>query len=492
MAGATSKSDGIRKRKQKRSKVSSGTTKPVNSVDKDRENKANEGTTKTSSLPIQSPSLWDRIADLKPFIGITLLVVLPHMFYTCYLYVCLQRPEWLAWTVSSLAACGLDRLGLPVSNPILRPAIRTADARQVLVVATMSSGTTQLAHELRSKLDLEIGHENSETLWSFVRDGTVSWFHGIRFLPRPGIDDPGASVEIDIPVPPKENHASQTDETGKPPSNKTVTLEGKMLFQYLVNLICRDLRPNMGFHPFMFRDNGKCSLRQSWGECWKDECTNLLEQEWGCGLRPKSPSDSCITPYRKILHLVRNPLKTVESLVTKFCIGGVDGDLQDPFVDFANALFPAYDFSALSCIEAAGYYVYEYNMAIIDATQKNYVDASFRIEDATPCMVAKMAGFFWEEDDEVAAAEEKQQSPEGGYQKQIRDHVLNRCSTSDSEDTSSSANRPMVSTKNKYNRGLLSLDWDDLLGGRHGSQKKEGDRDLQKRLKKMAAEFGYQ
>eukprot|EP00535_Pseudo-nitzschia_heimii_P006283 CAMPEP_0197195038 /NCGR_PEP_ID=MMETSP1423-20130617/30336_1 /TAXON_ID=476441 /ORGANISM="Pseudo-nitzschia heimii, Strain UNC1101" /LENGTH=185 /DNA_ID=CAMNT_0042648573 /DNA_START=176 /DNA_END=730 /DNA_ORIENTATION=+ len=185
MAGAKSKYDGMRKRKQNRPKVSSDTTKRANSED----NNARKSKAESSSLPTQKSSMKDRIADLKPFIVITLLVVLPHVFYTCYLYVCLQRPELLAWAVSSLTACGLDRLGLPLPIPILRPAFRSVDARQVLVVGTMSSGTTQVAHELRSKIDLEIGHENSETLWSFVRDGTVSWFHGIRFLPRPGIDD---------------------------------------------------------------------------------------------------------------------------------------------------------------------------------------------------------------------------------------------------------------------------------------------------------------
>ena len=31
-------------------------------------------------------------------------------------------------------------------------------------------------------------HENAEASWSFVRDGTVSWFHGIRYIARPGMD----------------------------------------------------------------------------------------------------------------------------------------------------------------------------------------------------------------------------------------------------------------------------------------------------------------
>ena len=95
----------------------------------------------------------------------------------------------------------------------------------------MSSGTTQMAHGLTSKLGLEIGHENSETKWSFVRDGTVSWFHGIRFLPRPGIDDTSASVDIVLPLPP-------SDEKEETTATQTFTLEGGRLFRYAVNLVC--------------------------------------------------------------------------------------------------------------------------------------------------------------------------------------------------------------------------------------------------------------
>ena len=50
----------------------------------------------------------------------------------------------------------------------------------------------------------------------------------------------------------------------------------------------------------------------------------------------------------------------------------------------------------------------------------------------------------------------------------------------------------MKSTENSYNKGLVSLDWDDLSGGKHGSRKKERDRNLQKRVKKLARNLGYQ
>ncbi len=383
-------------------------------------------------------------------VGLTFIVGVPYAIYVTYLFIWLQRPQWVSMLVK-----------------IQRPAFEVSDARQALIVGTMSSGTTQMAHDLSSKLGLEIGHENSETNWSFVRDGTVSWFHGIRFLPRPGIDDTSASVDIAIPLPP-------TDENNTAPATETISLKGERLFRYSVNLICRELRENMGFHPFMFRDNG-CSLRQSWEGCWKEECANLLEQEWGCALK-ESPSDStCTTPYHKILHQVRNPLNTVESLVTKFCINGVDGEVQIPFQVYASALFPKYKFKKLSCIEASGYYVYEYNRAILNAVKSGLVDTTFHVEGSTPCQIAELAGFF-------------EPPTEERYQQQIRDQLLELCGE---DSPSSEANQPMVSTKNKYNEGQLSLEWKDLLGGKHGSQKKEGDRDLQQRMQQMAKELGY-
>ena len=31
---------------------------------------------------------------------------------------------------------------------------------------------------------LEIGYEDSDSSWNFVRDGTVSWIHGMRYFER--------------------------------------------------------------------------------------------------------------------------------------------------------------------------------------------------------------------------------------------------------------------------------------------------------------------
>lgn len=55
----------------------------------------------------------------------------------------------------------------------------------------------------------------------------------------------------------------------------------------------------------------------------------------------------------------------------------------------------------------------------------------------------------------------------------------------------SAANQLMKSTENRYNKGLVSLHWDDLLGGKHGSRKKAGDEDLLKRIRKLTQNLGY-
>lgn len=200
-----------------------------------------------------------------------------------------------------------------------------------------------------------------------------------------------------------------------------------------------------------------------------------MKHEWGCGLRRRNNEgrDDCETPFHKVLHQERHPLRTIESLVAKFCIGGLEGKVQPSFLFFADGLFPQHNFSEMSCTEAAGYYVYEYNSAIVKARELGLVDDQFHVEDATPCQIAKAGGF--EDSDSVY-------SPS-------REHVLKVCNSQSSG--GSAANQLMKSTENRYNTGLVSLNWDDLLGGKNGSRKKAGDEDLQKRIRKLTQNLGY-
>ncbi|GFH55135.1 hypothetical protein CTEN210_11611 [Chaetoceros tenuissimus] len=360
-------------------------------------------------------SLWATIKK-SPMFWISAVVMIPYSLYNFYLYLFLQRPD------------ALQLATLNMYQP--RPRVNLTDTRQVLIVGTISSGTTQVSHDLSKKLHLEIGHENAETNWSFVRDGTVSWFHGVRYIPRPGID---------------------------------TELKNEYLFQQSINALCKQVYPNMGFHPFMFRD-GQCNLRQSWDACWKDECKQVLTSEWGCGL--KENEHTCVTPFQNVLHQVRHPLRTIESLVTKFCINGVEGKVQPVFITFASALFPQHDFSSMSCIEAAGYYVDEYNNAMLAVD----LDHSFHVEETTICDIAKLAGFI--ENDVVY-----------GPNKEIVSRIC--------RDEYSDTNQIMRSNRNTYNSGKLNLSWDDLLGGKFGSRKNPGDSDLLNRIKLLSSKLGY-
>ena len=53
------------------------------------------------------------------------------------------------------------------------------------------------------------------------------------------------------------------------------------------------------------------------------------------------------------------------------------------------------------------------------------------------------------------------------------------------------AKEPMVSTAYSVNRGQLKLEWDDLLGGKHGSSRKDGDPELRDSLQRLGLDLGY-
>lgn len=172
---------------------------------------------------------------------------------------------------------------------------------------------------------------------------------------------------------------------------------------------------------------------------------------------------------------MRNPIHTLESLVVKYCIGGVDGLAAVPFWTYASALFPKYDnFYADSCIEAVGYFMVMYLEAMVDASKKGAIDAFYRIEDSSACDVAKMAGLM-ANDTTVY---------EPNY---IR--ISKLCNKDNN--TNSPAQQIVEKKLNKVNKDEVHLGWSDLLGGMHGSKRREGDRKLQDRIKNLFKEFGY-
>lgn len=292
-----------------------------------------------------------------PLIVVLPYVLIPYFIYNAYHYVVLQRPELLSPFVS------------------LRPALKVTEPRQALIVGTMSSGTTQVAHELYSHLGLEVQHEVSDSTTYFCRDGTVSWFHGIRFLPHP-------------PTMPQ------------------------------MAKLCVNFTNNMGFHPRMYAAQS-CSSWTTWSSCWMKSCFHLLQNEWGC-----SPQ-SCQTPFAVTLLQVRHPIRTMESLAAKFCVGTT---VHPSFETFVSALFSV---QAGECLEWVATYVLEYNQAMLQAHQQGAIHHWYRVEETSPCQVAALAGFLnhtnplYHRVQQKCRDDEQLQHPMVSTQYQINDKVVN-------------------------------------------------------------------
>ena len=313
--------------------------------------------------------VWSRA---KMLLTVTPIVATPYVLYLLYMFVHLQ-------------------------SGLLRAPVAAHEMRQVLIVGSQSSGTTEAATRL-SELGLEVGHEVADTKWHFARDGTVSWMHGLRHL---------------APLPPEAQAIS-------------------------IMIICQRFWPNFGFHPAMYREprNG-CSYRgKTWSACWAKECREMLAVEWGC-----AATGTCETPFAKQLLLVRHPLRTIESLQAKFCLESASPSLFKQVDDFmstkpsdvaqstyqggdittiadaldrpaprvmsilAQAIFPGPDWPAMGddtpmpkCLEIVGWYYVLYYEAL--AASKN-IDEVVRIDDSydegkkgLACTLARAAGFL--------------------------------------------------------------------------------------------------
>ena len=380
-------------------------------------------------------TLWQTFTShwSLPFYGITIAVMAPYFIYTYYLYLRLERPDLVAQYTAGLVRW--------------RPAVTLTTARPVLIVGTISGATTQVAHDLQYLMDLELCHENSETTRHFCRDGTVSWFHGLRFLNR--------------------------------------TTDTVQHYQSLAQL-CTNFTPSMGFHPRMFRDTSNCSIRtKQWGKCWARECLDLVHHEWGCAWNNKdnnnnnedaqemdtttldniNPGKPCQTPFGVALHQARHPLRTVESLVSKFC-PKKNQPMDAGFVQMVQALFPRHDFESYSCLQAASHYVLEYHTAMRHAVQAGLIQQTYLVEETTPCQVASMAGL----------------DGFGGNNPSVVWQGSKEAVTRACEDPKGQGHEPMTSTEYKVNYGKVALTQDNF----------STDSALWNKLVNLAVDLGYQ
>ena len=284
----------------------------------DKSNGAATASQSSSSTPTSNAAHAKRLGLITAVIG------LPYLGYLAYLYVHLQS----GW---------------------LRAPVAVNDTRQLLIVGTQSSGTTDIGERLNA-MGAEIGHETSDATWTFARDGTISWLHALRFMP-------GHAQEVSL------------------------------------RLFCSSSRRNMGFHPAMFRVPRRgCSYRSEWDGCWQAECVDIVSNEWGCsgGGGGDDGDASCETPFRRALLQVRHPLRVVESLVVKFCTA-LDAPPHQYAIAMLTALWPHHDWAGLSCASTFGWYWTLYNEAMLDAPG---VDEWYKVEQTDPCKIAEAGGLL--------------------------------------------------------------------------------------------------
>ena len=396
-------------------KRTGGNVKPASPAQKSSEKNHANGEVKNQensdgndpSTPVTWGSTLKNFASDFPLISATLTVGIPYGLYLLYFVILLQHPH-----------------RVPLLR--LRPGILDTTPRQVLIVGTMGAGTTQVSHELKEKLGgLEIEHEVADASWHFARDGTVSWFHGIRFF----------DSEIKV-----------------------------------LELCDQAVVKNMGFHPRMYTANTTCSHREVWSNCWERECLRRVLKEWNCARRQK-----CETPFQYNLWQLRNPMRTIESLVTKFCQGSSldTGVIHPTFTHLTKALFPqlASDIEGASCIEAVATYVVEYSRVMLIALEEGILDAAYAVETASPCQVAKLAGLL----DETTTV----------YAPNFR-KVQAYCGTETTDPAlPQPKDKPFVKEKNRRNVGIVSFGWADLRGGVHNSSRPVGDTRIEDMVKEL-------
>mmetsp|Transcript_15356 Transcript_15356/g.25602 ORF Transcript_15356/g.25602 Transcript_15356/m.25602 type:complete len:404 (-) Transcript_15356:928-2139(-) len=275
--------------------------------------------------PDAEPTMWSTFLS-HPLVRMLPVIIIPYFCYRAYYFLRLQHPEYL--------------------GGMFRPAVALTQERQLLVVGSLASGTVVSAASLNDMFQLEVARDASDTMWHFARDGTASWFHGIRFMERPS---------------------------------------DKEIFEFCMN----QKAPKAGFHPTMYRSTSNCNERDDWNNCWARECITLLDQEWGCGLAVQK----CETPFRTTLHQVRHPLRTVESLVTShICVDGMESKVRPAFVVLLKLMVPSLE-TTDTCIEVAVKYVLAYTRAMLSAREQGFIAAMYQMEQATPCQLADLAGF---------------------------------------------------------------------------------------------------
>jgi hypothetical protein len=290
------------------------------------------------------------------------------------------------------------------------------DHRQVLILGSMSSGTSSIAKALRQDMGLEVVHTHSDALWTFVRDGTtVSWFHGIQYW--------------------HNKHASHT-----------IQELCKANWQFRKN------RQNYGFGPTLFgTPDYNCSfLHPQFHKCHMHACQKSLRREFGCALSTTDDGNGgCATPFQTTLLQTRQPWRIVQSLVAKYCWKDDTSEILDPpppqtLKWSLQAMGLLVTNNENQCVLQMMDYVMGYYNTILNSAPDIAV---YAIESTSPCQVAHMAGLLDPSTTVYAPNYERvQQECSSGSHKDHHHH--------NTTNTSSSASPPQKS--NVINRGRVS------------------------------------
>jgi len=135
-----------------------------------------------------------------------------------------------------------------------------------------------------------------------------------------------------------------------------------------------------------------------------------------------------------------------------------------------SGIFPSQkDLDSYSCIEAASYFVVNWNNALLNAHEKGLIDSWYKVEETSVCEVARLAGFM---DIETTI-----------YEPNVH-KIQTICEKGE-------VNDPMSNEEHRINEDLVALKWDDLKGGVHGSKRAKTDEEILLSVRGLFTAFGY-
>jgi hypothetical protein len=355
-----------------------------------------------------------------PLIRVVPFILIPYVLYNVIYFLSLSRPD-----IITQATFGLVKL---------RPALQPQQEHQVLIVGSEVTENRHVMTGLARSLKLEIFHEAVDAQNYFCRDGSVSWFQIMRFL----------------------EPLEESSEFGLDSINELCLTRTESLVGF--------------FHPKHY-DYSKCSAREKWSKCWAKECLQIVTSEWGCAWKEDA---SCTPPFARVLHQVRHPIRTIETLNATFC---EKEDLMVPFVRLVSTWFPNLNWDKLSCLEAMSWYVVQFHKTMLKAREAGLVHDMFQVENTSPCEVASQAGFL----EGFSAAYEPNPT-----------RLAKLCQ--DETNTEAQVQNTFSKIKEK-NDGKQQeedkLTFEDFQGGKHGSQRGPADTSLEDEVRKLVKKLGY-